>query len=108
MCLCTGVVATMPGVDDDELAGERRPRVTQLLRLAKFFRPSANRPRNHPVEFLEGLRTACPIRRHAHVALELAQGRLRTCTEDAVDATAVEAHLEQPVLQLHDVVTDER
>ena len=56
------------------------------------------------VERLEGRRAAGAVGGDADVALELAQRLLGLDAEHAVDAAAVEAHVEQPLLQRGDVV----
>ena len=56
------------------------------------------------VERLERRRAAGAVGGDADVALELAQRLLGLDTEQAVDAAAVEAHVEQPLLQRADVV----
>ena len=79
----------------------------QLLGFTQRVRAAA---RYQPAELLErpqGRHPAGSIGGHAVLALETAQGGLRTGTKDAVDAPRVEAELEQAFLQRGDVIADE-
>ena len=103
-----GVGPAVAGVDDDDLADQRRAAAPDRLRLAQRVRgPSGDRALQ-PAERLEGLGAARAVVDQADVALEVADGAIGLAAEDAVDATGVEAHVEQPLLQGGDVVADRR
>ena len=92
------------GVDDDELARQRGPGAGDRLGLAHRVRPAADDRAAELVQRLEGGRPAGAVGHDADVALELAQRLLGLDAEQAVDPAAVEAHVQQPLLQGGDVV----
>ncbi len=98
------VAATVTGVDDDELSGQRRAGLADRLGLAHRVRAASDDRTDELVEGFERRRSAGAVGAHSDVALEVAQRMFGLDTEQAVHAAAVEAHVEQALLQARDVV----
>ena len=101
-----GVGPAVARVDDDDLADQRGAAAPDRLRLAQRVRRPAGDRALQLAERLERLGAAGAVVDQADVALEVAHGAVGLAAEDAVDAAGVETHVEQPLLQGGDVVTD--
>ena len=98
----------MTRVDDDELAGHCWPAVVQPFVFAQLVGFAADHRAHELTQRPEGRRPAGAVGGQADVALEFAKRILGTDAEHPVCPAAVEAHIDQAVLQRGDVVADVR
>jgi hypothetical protein len=96
------------GVDHDGLADQAGAGLPERLGLAQPLRPAADDLAAEPAQRLHGLRAARAVRSQPDLALELGHGPRRAGAVDGVRTAAVEAHLQEPLLQRPDVLTDQR
>jgi hypothetical protein len=94
----------MARVDHDELACHRRPAMVQPFVLAQLVGPATDHSAGELAQGSKRRRSASAVGRQANVALELAQGVLGSGAEHAIGATAVETHVDQPVLKTSHVI----
>ena len=102
------VAAAVARVDDDALVDQRRSGGLEPLGLAQQVRAAADHLAAEPVQGGHRLRAADAVGDEADLALEAGERGGGAAAEDAVRAAEVVAHLEQPLLQLPHVVTEQR